>query len=979
MQQNRYISIFLLILSFSLISSFSHAQLGLSFDIPKPKQYEERQLRSEKSEQKKFTLPRRFIQNTTTHYNYFFNANNKMNEIIDRAKAVHRDDFTQLLSFYNYDLNETARDSVQLDSLIYKATSGIVLHDLRSDWADNMYLLWGAAHYLQKQFDSAYLTFQFINYAFAPKEKDGYYQYIGSRMDGNSAVSVSTKEKNTVTKKIFTRPPSRNDAFIWQVRTFLAWEQYPEAASLIVTLKNDPVFPGRLQNDLEEVQALYFYKQNQWDSAATHLTRALSNATSNQEKARWEFLSAQMYEMSGNNDLAENYYEKAIGHTVDPIMAVYARLYSIKVHKSDGGDYIEKNVQELEKMAKHDRFWEYRDIIYYMAAQMELERHDIERAKQLLEKAAKYDRGNSSQRNRAYLKLADLAFANKDYRQAYNFYDSVRLDDPELRDVDAINVKKEMLGKMATQVEIMKRQDSLQRIAALPEEERKQYVTKLLKDLRKQAGLKGSDNEPLTSGFGPTQLDIFSMTQSSKGEWYFYNTALRAKGVQDFKARWGNRPNVDNWRRMQGVMSQKSVDRRGLDNNVNANNPSTAGAPQPQALTFENLYNNLPLTPEQLKLSNDSVQNAMFVLGKILAEGVEDCDGVITIYEELRNKFPEFSKMDEVLFHLYYCYDKNGDHSKAAQLKSELSIKYPGSALTTIVTTGKDPVQEQQTEATKTYEQIYDLFIEGKFDDAVAQKKIADSIYGENYWSPQLLYIESVYYIKQQNDSTAISELKKLESKYQGTPLAERATTMIDVLGRRKQIEEELTNLKIEEPQPEVKKQVIVVDTVATRPQVLKADTAAVKKPVTTLPTKTDSVVTKKTAKPILAFSFNAAAPHYVMIILNKVDVVFGNETKNAFARYNSEKYYNKTFELSTVPLDADNKVVLIKPFDNAQAAIDYINQARPKAASEIIPWLKAGKYSFSIITDQNLEVLKSNPNLTAYKLFLDQNLPGKF
>jgi tetratricopeptide (TPR) repeat protein len=842
-----------------------------------------------------------------------------------------------------------------------------------------MYLLWGAAHYLQKQFDSAYLTFQFINYAFAPKEKDGYYQYIGSRMDGNSAVSVSTKEKNTVTKKIFTRPPSRNDAFIWQVRTFLAWEQYPEAASLIVTLKNDPVFPGRLQNDLEEVQALYFYKQNQWDSAATHLTRALSNATSNQEKARWEFLSAQMYEMSGNNDLAENYYEKAIGHTVDPIMAVYARLYSIKVHKSDGGDYIEKNVQELEKMAKHDRFWEYRDIIYYMAAQMELERHDIERAKQLLEKAAKYDRGNSSQRNRAYLKLADLAFANKDYRQAYNFYDSVRLDDPELRDVDAINVKKEMLGKMATQVEIMKRQDSLQRIAALPEEERKQYVTKLLKDLRKQAGLKGSDNEPLTSGFGPTQLDIFSMTQSSKGEWYFYNTALRAKGVQDFKARWGNRPNVDNWRRMQGVMSQKSVDRRGLDNNVNANNPSTAGAPQPQALTFENLYNNLPLTPEQLKLSNDSVQNAMFVLGKILAEGVEDCDGVITIYEELRNKFPEFSKMDEVLFHLYYCYDKNGDHSKAAQLKSELSIKYPGSALTTIVTTGKDPVQEQQTEATKTYEQIYDLFIEGKFDDAVAQKKIADSIYGENYWSPQLLYIESVYYIKQQNDSTAISELKKLESKYQGTPLAERATTMIDVLGRRKQIEEELTNLKIEEPQPEVKKQVIVVDTVATRPQVLKADTAAVKKPVTTLPTKTDSVVTKKTAKPILAFSFNAAAPHYVMIILNKVDVVFGNETKNAFARYNSEKYYNKTFELSTVPLDADNKVVLIKPFDNAQAAIDYINQARPKAASEIIPWLKAGKYSFSIITDQNLEVLKSNPNLTAYKLFLDQNLPGKF
>ena len=115
------------------------------------------------------------------------------------------------------------------------------------------------------------------------------------------------------------------------------------------------------------------------------------------------------------------------------------------------------------------------------------------------------------------------------------------------------------------------------------------------------------------------------------------------------------------------------------------------------------------------------------------------------------------------------------------------------------------------------------------------------------------------------------------------------------------------------------------------------------------------------------------------MIILNKVDVVFGNETKNAFARYNSEKYYNKTFELNTINLDTDNKLVLIKPFANAQQAMDYIQDVKPKAASEIVPWLKRDKYSFSIISDQNLEILKSNPDLIAYKLFLDQNLPGKF
>ena len=118
------------------------------------------------------------------------------------------------------------------------------------DWVDNMYLIWGAAYYLRKDFDSAFLTFQFINYAFAPKEKDGYYRYIGSKMDGNLANIISTKEKNTLPKRMFSEPPSRNDAFIWQARTFIAMDQFGEAAGLLAALKNDPVFPQRLQNDL---------------------------------------------------------------------------------------------------------------------------------------------------------------------------------------------------------------------------------------------------------------------------------------------------------------------------------------------------------------------------------------------------------------------------------------------------------------------------------------------------------------------------------------------------------------------------------------------------------------------------------------------------------------------------------------------------------------------------------------------------------
>src|SRR3989337_76722 len=155
-------------------------QLGIALDVKKPKEFENRVLRSEKSDQKKFSLPKRFIQNTITHYNYFFNANNKLNEILERAKASFKDDYSELIPFYNYTLDVTAADSIQLDSISYKAQTGIVLHDLRNDWADNLYILWGASHYFKQQFDSAHLMFQFINYAFAEKEKEGYYRTIGS-------------------------------------------------------------------------------------------------------------------------------------------------------------------------------------------------------------------------------------------------------------------------------------------------------------------------------------------------------------------------------------------------------------------------------------------------------------------------------------------------------------------------------------------------------------------------------------------------------------------------------------------------------------------------------------------------------------------------------------------------------------------------------------------------------------------------------
>ncbi len=966
MRLNRYTFTTVIFLTLCQVTIPAFSQMGISFDLKKPKEYDDRVLRSERSEEKKFTLPKRLIQNTVTHYNYYFNANNKLNEVLERAKMAFVDDYSKLLPFYNYTLDATARDSIQLDSITYKSSTGIALHDLRNDWIDNLYLLWGASYYLQKKFDSAYLMFQFINYAFAPKEKDGYYLAIGSSRDGNSAQSIATREKKGLPRKIFAEPPSRNDAFIWQIRNFLVQDEFAEAASLMETLRNDPNFPKRLQNDLHEVQAFWFYKQNMWDSAVAHLVPALGNATNLQERARWEYLIAQLYELTGNSKDAERYYVKVSGHTTNPILDIYARLFAVRVNKDRGESTIEKNVAELLKMAKRDKYEEYQDIIYYMAAQMQLEGNNVDEAVKLLKKSTQFSSNSPSQRNKAFLQLAELSYAKQQYHQAFNFYDSIRLDDPTLKDVDAIKQRKLMLGNLASNLLIIERQDSLQRIAAMPEEDRKDFVKKLVKNLRKAQGLKEENVAAGPSFAAPTLFP----TGETKGEWYFYNTASRTRGQNEFKAKWGVRPNVDNWRRSSSLNAIVK-NQPGNQSNTQGINIQPAGN-----LSYEDLYANLPVTEEQLKKSNDSLQTALFALGKVLVQEVEDCDAGIKSFEQLRSRFPGFEKMDEVLFNLYYCYDKKGESAKAAAIKKMMGEKYPGSNFSAIVTTGKNPASPVNIDATKTYEKIYDLFIEGSFDQAIEEKKLADSLYGKNYWSPQLLYIEAVYYIRQRNDDEAKKVLSSIISQFPNSPLAVKAGNIINALSRRTVIEEELRNLVVtrNEEVPPVNNTVVFTqplpDSVKTQPVVTTTN------PI--IPVK-DTLTSKPPVTINVPYKFNANEPYFVAMLLNKVDPVFCNEAKNALARYNKETFYNKTMTADLYDVDAENRLVLMWPFKDAQDAISYIESTSPKTATEILPWLKGGKYSFMIVADSNLDLLKANKNIDLYRAFLNQHFPGKF
>jgi outer membrane protein assembly factor BamD (BamD/ComL family) len=660
------------------------------------------------------------------------------------------------------------------------------------------------------------------------------------------------------------------------------------------------------------------------------------------------------------------------------VLDIYARLNLIRTNKSGGDNYIDQNLEELMKMAKREKFTDYRDVIYFTAAQMELERKNPAAAEAYLLKAAKYSNNNNVSRNRSYLQLADLTYSQKKYLLAASYYDSLEMSGISPEDVDRVTARKAGLIKVVAALTKINHQDSLQRIAGMPEEERNDYLKKLARQLRRQRGLK--EEESFSGGGAPATEEVYS-TQT-KGDWYFYNPVLKKQGAATFRRVWGNRPNVDNWRRASDVSSQLRTNVAATDAGRNADSATTGLTTA--GTSYDELIANLPLTPEKIKISNEVIRTSLLALGTSYMNDIEDYSSAIQTFEELKRRFPDYPGMNEVLFNLQYAYSKTGDAAKASEAKNLLLKNYPASRQASILNTGVDPAANKPaTDVTRVYENIYDQFIEGNFEGAIAAKQNADSVYKTNYWSPQLLYIEAVYHVKQREDSLAKNTLNLLIQQNPNTPLADKAANMIQVLARRNQIEEELRNLNIIRPQEDT----IVVQEYTPAPTAIKRDNGVVQKdnvvvngPVA-IKQRSDTGLSKTFIPPpsVNFYTYDANAKHFVVIVLNKVDNVFGNEAKNAFTRYNKERYYNLTLTNEIVPLDADNKLLLVGGFSNILQATEYLQKVMPLAPKEIVPWLKADKYSFTIISNPNLEVLKTKPDLNTYKAFLEKNSGLKF
>jgi hypothetical protein len=225
--------------------------------------------------------------------------------------------------------------------------------------------------------------------------------------------------------------------------------------------------------------------------------------------------------------------------------------------------------------------------------------------------------------------------------------------------------------------------------------------------------------------------------------------------------------------------------------------------------------------------------------------------------------------------------------------------------------------------------------------------------------------------------------LQLISKNYSTSEIAGNVATWIDVLQRRKEIEQYLTKLEIQKSEEvEVERMTDVSDkTIVTNDKPASQQKAQINKPVEIQQKQIEIKQAAPTApkEPIKTYQFFLSSPHFAVLVLEKVDPVFITEARNAINRYHQTRMSQAGLTTQIQKVNESFSLLLVGPFNQAGTSIDYLDKIQPITAQQILPWLSKDRFTWTIISPENLELLLEKKDIANYREFLHNAIPAKF
>ena len=953
----------------------------------------DKQLPYERLLNKKYTLGRRAYQNTVSQFNFLFHAAISLEEIIQKARDLHEDDYTELLPFYDYDLSITAKESI--DSIIYRCNANIVLHDLRSNYVDDAYLLLAKSYLFHKNFDTAASILQFINYSFFEKE-DGADLPIGSNINQSGKFSIASPENN----RAWENKNVRNESMIWQARNYFEAGEINEGISLLQLLKTDAGFPKRLQPFLYEQLAYGYYLTGMNDSAANYLIKGLDNAQDPLTKARWSFLIAQLYEKEQKIDLAYNWYKKAGAIVSNPVIAVYASIYMASIDANRGKKSWESLANALERMIKKDKYAAFADIIYYEMAQLALRNQAVAKANQWLIASIQKNEKNTKLKQKTLVQLGALNYKIDQFSVAKIAYENLNDLLKTFPNYDQITLRKKWIDKIADLNELIKNEDSLQFIYAAPAllqaQMAKQWQKRIAliksqeKDLFTDPNKKtdesvnvNKNNQANNPGYSFGNAFATTTTkQDVKSDFYFDNPQNVSMGVTNFIKKWGDRPNVDNWRRKTTIQLAKTSPAKTNIDSVQKNIPLNPKVVENAKLvgnkknkttlqtqdSTDQLTIQLIQTESDLKQSQISWNKNSLSIAKIFLYELNDFEKALPRYQAVIQNDIEPATTESALLDLASHYMHIGQSTTSDSLIAIITRQFP-EGIYVQKKQAKENLDRIDKNSAEAYKAAYFLAQIGDWEQFGEQMDSVQKQFKGTKWNTPYQFLKVKMHAQLGKDSLAIEYCNQIIAQNKSESIKARAKNIITEINNRKVTEAYLAALKIVQPTKVVNtKEETIVQSKAPINK-LKTDSNFKSSPNLKMAVnpKIDSTLSNAIANQI-TFTNDSLEQHYIALQTMNVSAAFVKEIQNAFKDFNTETFRQLNLTVTYVQFTDQSHIVWIGPFTNASDGLAYINKVKPRLSTEIISFIAKKQYDLILIGKSNILLINNQAQLDQYK-----------
>ncbi|MEZ4906547.1 MAG: tetratricopeptide repeat protein [Saprospiraceae bacterium] len=899
----------------------------------------------------------KFYQNTTSYYNGYFNANEIYQLSIQKLNASHKDDYQKILPIYPYEEIENASIVNQdMDVVVEKLSRDINLHRA-ADWVDDCYLLIGKAQYVKQDFEKAEQTFEYFHDEMNPTFKKAHTtKKTKSTSKSKKSKKKSSKKKSSSKKsskkkvlkrdlikeeqKLESKKESKkdtktiekpkepvvnthaigtkkdwstyNEGLLWLAKTYIERDKMSGAFYLLNRL-NTEFLDKDMAKEVNLVKAQYYLKQKKYADAVTPLNTAIANTSSKKERARYSYILGQIYEKLNRKADAYKMFNDVADMKPDYELEFNAILKLLKNYSGgNSGDYVQ---DELNKLLKEEKYFEYQDMIYFTMAESDFDNNQIDKAVENYNTSLKKNINNKALKTECYYKLANINFDKQNFILAKNYFDSTLMNIQQ-KDERYLDVKRlsENLKEIALNLGIIELQDSLVRISKMSAEEQKELATNIKKQkIEEENRIKENSNKN-TDNTNPR--DMAMMTPDSKGSsikssFFAYNSIAKETGKQEFNKTWGSIKLEDDWRRSNKISN--SYEEIAPTENVEF---------EISDAEVNKILANVPKSPGEVSEAEAKIQNAMMNLGVLYRDKLQNYEKSAEILENLLSRFPKYEDACKANYYLQLSYKNLGKNNDANNIVSNMANNYPDCIYTKILTIPDFAKNINSIEDQKAtyYENIVNAY--ANHDYATVNAKLKNA--------PLELTSDPKYSIK----------LDLLKAKMQG-----------QISGKDDYI---LALESFIEKYPNSDEAVNVRETL----RFLKGDQNAF-----------SPLIYKEELDD---FSYEPDKMHYVIVIVRNTGVEEVNEIKNKISNFNNKYFKLDRLKLSNIYFDTKgtDQIILIRKFDNAEQSLKYYETVESNENDFI-----DRKFSYEIysVSQKNYRELIKQKSVDNYKQYFDK------